>query len=709
MESETEPPFFLWIKNGVVNIVGVVFLSFPWLLLIFGGFSLYIDWFTSAGNVPHRALSFQFSGMFAGKRVSESLTVFLATMFLLVLHVARYLAVKFDSQVPGKELVAPYDISSTLGSSSSIVLVLYGSFFGFWFSHGAKPEYTNYFLFAVPIALSLLGWYFTKFNWLYGLDEGREVQPPLRDRSQVALGPVSQAAPPADVARRELSTITFADIQGNKEIKRRLLDAAMAITAPTGSDAPKRNGILLFGDPGNGKTAFAEALAGELKMPILKLTHADVASRWVGERTEKITEAFQQAARTQPCVLFIDEIDSFLPDRSGRDSQTKEDTDVVNSLLTLMVDVRKLRVVLVAATNYVDRLDGAAIRDGRFDFKVEITPPDEEARIGLLTSGLKKNVRKADADQATIVSVAQRWNGYSVKRILAVTEELPSYLADLQAAGTPRTRLEFEDFMASLRRIQGRKGSAPENVKPMSELILSPETKEALSMLSNRMRDPQRVERMGGTLPTGVLFFGPPGTGKTAAVKALAKEVDWAFLVATGNDLARDPKSLDQLYAKAKDLRPCIIFIDEADDLIRSREYASNTEATNKLLTLMDGVSDRVKDLVWVAATNHPDQIDTALLRGGRFTEKVEFARPDGDQLAAHVLGWLNKRKVGLQSGMSAHTIGDLLSGQSIANAEAVLQYAVNRAINQSTTEDRVVLSEEDVRRGALMVLGGAS
>ncbi|MDH4482709.1 MAG: AAA family ATPase [Rhodoferax sp.] len=600
----------------------------------------------------------------------------------------------------------PKRTSDVLGFSSFVVLFLYGSFFVFWFSFGAQPAYTNYFLIAVPFALSLLGWYSTKFDWLYGLDSGRTVRPHQRDRSQVASVPVDQVAPPADVARREMSTLTFADIQGNKEIKRRLLDAAMAITASKGSDVPKRNGILLFGEPGNGKTVFAEALAGELKMPILKLTHSDVASRWVGERTEKIAEAFQQAARTQPCVLFIDEIDSFLPDRSGRDTQTKEDTDVVNSLLTLMVDVRKLRVVLVAATNYVDRLDGAAIREGRFDFKVEITPPDEEARIGLLTSGLKKNVRKADADQATIVSVAQRWNGYSVKRILAVTEELPSYLADLQQAGTPRTRLEFEDFMASLRRIQGRKGAAPENVKPMSELILSADTREALSMLSNRMRDPQRVERLGGTLPSGVLFYGPPGTGKTAAVKALAKEVDWAFLVATGNDLARDPKALEQLYVKAKELRPCIIFIDEADDLIRSRAYATNSEATNKLLTLMDGVSDRVKDLVWVAATNHPDQIDTALLRGGRFTEKVEFARPDGGQLETHIGTWLSKRKVGLQAGLSARNIAELLGDQSIANTEAVLQYAVNRAINRSTTDESVVLSEEDVRRGASMVLG---
>jgi transitional endoplasmic reticulum ATPase len=295
-----------------------------------------------------------------------------------------------------------------------------------------------------------------------------------------------------------------------------------------------------------------------------------------------------------------------------------------------------------------------------------------------------------------------------VKRILAVTEELPSYVADLQAAGSTKTTLEYEDFMAALRLIQGRKGASPENVKPMSELILPEVTKEALDMLSSRMRDPQRVERMGGTLPTGVLFFGPPGTGKTAACKALAKEVNWAYLIATGTDLARDPKALEKLYTQAKEIRPCIIFIDEADDLVRNREFASNSESTNKLLTLMDGVNDRVRDVVWIAATNHPDQIDPALMRGGRFTEKVEFVRPNEDQLSAHVDKWLQARKVQLARGLTADMVAAMVGDESIANLEAVLQYAVNRAISKSSSDHALELSEEDMKRGVNMVLGVA-
>jgi transitional endoplasmic reticulum ATPase len=202
-----------------------------------------------------------------------------------------------------------------------------------------------------------------------------------------------------------------------------------------------------------------------------------------------------------------------------------------------------------------------------------------------------------------------------------------------------------------------------------------------------------------------VLFYGPPGTGKTAACKALAREVDWAFLIATGTDLARDPKELDKLFAQAKELRPCIVFVDEADELLRARESSNSTEATNKLLTLMDGVRDRVRDVVWIAATNHPEQIDPALLRGGRFTEKLEFVRPDVNQLVSHLVRWLQARGIALASDVSAQEVAQVLGGESIANLEAVLQYAVNRAISKSTGSASLVLTANDIQMAAKTVL----
>lgn len=521
-----------------------------------------------------------------------------------------------------------------------------------------------------------------------------------RTRTHSAGGQSGQAEGQADIARASHPKTSFKDIYGNAEIKVRLKDAAEAIVAPRAEGKQTRNGILLIGEPGNGKTVFAEALAGELKLPFLQLSYADVSSQWVGEKTSRINAAFAQARRQQPCLLFIDEVDSFLESRDSgpNGGGVKEDRDVVNALLTLMVDIRKEKVILVAATNHIDRLDGAGIREGRFDFKVEITPPDREARVGLLTHGLKTQLPKVSVDPAVVDVVARRWNGFSVKRILAVTEELPSYLAR-----EGKTTIAYEDFMGVLRMLQGRKGSTPENVKPISELVLSTATREMLDLIVGRMADPEHTESHGGTLPTGVLFYGPPGTGKTATAKALAKEIDWAFLPATGADLARDPKALEKLYAKAKELRPCVIFVDEADELLKSRDYSPNTESTNKLLTLMDGVNDRVKDVVWVAATNNPEQIDAALLRGGRFTEKVLFEKPSAEGLAAYLEGWFTSRKVALESGLTSALVAEMVGSESIANAEALVQAALNRAISRRSAP--VVVTRADVEQAMRMIL----
>jgi transitional endoplasmic reticulum ATPase len=539
------------------------------------------------------------------------------------------------------------------------------------------------------VVLSAWSWYVSSWGFLSGR--------PGRTRKAHAVAPDGNGE--SGSARISRPTVTFARIYGNEAIKARLKEAAHAIVAaPKGHSRP-RNGILMHGLPGNGKTAFAEALAGEFGLPLVTLNYADVASQWVGEKSARVRAAFEQARREHPCVLFIDEVDSFLEAREGRADGVKEDRDLVNAMLTLMVDIRQSRVILVAATNHLDRLDGAGVREGRFDFKVEITAPDLAARIGLLHNGLRENLPNLRVEDSVVQSVAERWNGFSVKRILAVTEELASYVKTrgLKSVG-------FEEIMGALRQLQGQRGHVPENVKRLQELVLSDRTRETLDLIVGRLLDPERTETHGGTLPTGVLFYGPPGTGKTAACKALAREIGWAYLPTTGGDLARDPKRLEALYAKAQDLRPAIIFIDEADELLRDRQFSAATEATNKLLTLMDGVGDRVRDVVWIAATNHPDHIDTALLRGGRFSEKVMFDSPSPQDLSRFMQDWLERKKVALHADAGIDRIAGLVGPDSIADAEAILQSAVNRAV--ARRQSPVMVRLEDFERASTLVKG---
>ena len=210
---------------------------------------------------------------------------------------------------------------------------------------------------------------------------------------------------------------------------------------------------------------------------------------------------------------------------------------------------------------------------------------------------------------------------------------------------------------------------------------------------------------MGGTLPTGCLFYGPSGTGKTAAARALAKEVGWAFLSIAGPDLVADRTKLDKLYAEAKDMRPTLIFIDEADDVLRSRQFSSTPDLTNKMLTIMDGADDRVLDVVWIAATNNPDQIDPALVRSGRFTEKVLFSTPPQELIPRHVSMWLKKKVVALAPGLDAFDIAEALQGQTIADIEGVLQYALNSAIASTATAEVPVINQHHLQQALRMVL----
>lgn len=470
----------------------------------------------------------------------------------------------------------------------------------------------------------------------------------------------------------------FNHVVGMTELKAKLAKAGKEILTNNGA----RNGILLTGEPGNGKTSMAEALAGELKLPIINVAIGNVQSMWIGETTQKVMKVFDDAERQAPCLLFIDEIEAVLIDRSKSINIDQEAPKTVSAMLKRLEDIRRKKVVVVAATNFLEKLDPASIREGRFDYKIEILPPDFEARKFMLEAGLKSVANLVDS--AGLERAAKRWEGFSVARIRAVATEVIDQLNDKKIS-----KIGFDELADALRSLNATKGDKlPESTLSIEQLILEPDMRSRMQKLAARMINIDEIEEMGGSVPAGVLFHGPAGTGKTIAAMALAKESKWAFLKTSGHDLLHSPDKMDDLMKRAKDIRPCVIFIDEADDVLADRRSSMmSKDVTNKLLSIMDGAGGRTKDILFVAATNAPDLIDEAMLRGGRFTEKVAFDVPGDNALHDYVSKWMSTTKAKLAADFTADSVVEALSGQSLANVGEILQSAVNEAI--STGENK--------------------
>jgi transitional endoplasmic reticulum ATPase len=484
---------------------------------------------------------------------------------------------------------------------------------------------------------------------------------------------------------------TLDSLVGMEDLKDRLRGAVEDILAKREAGEDPRNGILLHGEPGNGKTEFAECLAGEYNLPLIKLRNSDVASRWKNQTTESIVQAFADAKANAPCMLFIDEADSLLVDRAGMTDSSGEEGKITNALLTELVDIRAHRVVVVAATNYLDKLDGAGMREGRFDFKIEVPTPDEPARIALLENSLKRQVPYAEVPRSAIERAAKRWVGYSSKRIQSIGEQIRE-----MKRKSNRNTFDFDDLMAAMRALQGRAGKIPESTKGIDEIILPVGSSKRLKAIATRMSKIGQIEEVGGKAPTGIVLYGPPGTGKTEAARALAKETGWAFLHTTGSTVMADPGSWDKLMREAKDIRPVIVFIDEADDILRNRQMSNVAPLTDKILISIDGATGKTPDIVFVAATNFIDDIDEAALRGGRFTEKVRFELPDSAGTERFVSGWLEKRGIEPHNRFLERAV-DALKGESIANVDAILQEAVNQCAVRMVEGEEGALTIEDI------------
>jgi transitional endoplasmic reticulum ATPase len=431
------------------------------------------------------------------------------------------------------------------------------------------------------------------------------------------------------------------------------------------------NGILLTGPPGNGKTTFAIAIAAELGLPFVKLGCGDLTSKWVNESPSIIKELFRQAAE-KPCVVFLDEFDGVAISRANS-SMHGEDRKVVNTLLAEIDSARLKPIVLIAATNFLDLIDLAIARPGRFDFHIEIPFPDFDARVAIIQSLLDKHHLLVDC--LTLDRVAKLWERRSIAFVDSVVKRVREMVAERGGF-----RVFIEDFKLAAREACRNATAIPADGEKLSEIALTSRVRSNTNSLLFRLRNWEQIADIGGQAPTGVILYGPPGTGKSMFVKGLARELgDWHVFEVHASEVSQNAKAFRKTLELAQTHRPSIVFLDEAEELLAHRNGSWNASTTNEILKCMDGYLGRVPEVLFMAATNRLEAIDPAALRGGRFCEKIHLDLLRGDDLIEFVQAQIQKLpQVLFAEDVSAKNLAEMLGEAAPADIISLFKEVVN-------------------------------
>jgi len=460
-----------------------------------------------------------------------------------------------------------------------------------------------------------------------------------------------------EMREESLPDVTYEDIGGlDEEIIKIREMVELPLKHPElfqrlGIEAPK--GVLLYGPPGTGKTLLAKAVANESNAHFISLNGPEIMSKWVGEAEKKLRKVFEDASENAPTIIFIDEIDSIAPKRE--DVSGEVERRVVAQLLASMDGLSSRgKVIVIAATNRQNAIDPALRRPGRFDREIEFGVPDRKGRDLIFKIHTRNMPLVDDVD---IDFLARTTHGFVGADVEAVCKEaamltLRRLLPDIKQTGfededeIPSEMLEklvvsMEDFRGALRLVQPSAMrevliEVP-NVKWEDIGGLEKVKEELKESVEWPLKYPDSFTSLGIKPPSGILLYGPPGTGKTMLAKAVANESEANFISVKGPELlskwvGESEKGLREIFRKARQVAPAIIFFDELDSIAGRRGVEMGTKVkesmVNQLLTEMDGL-EQLHDVVVIAATNRPDMIDTGLLRPGRFDKMIFTGVPD--------------------------------------------------------------------------------
>jgi len=413
-----------------------------------------------------------------------------------------------------------------------------------------------------------------------------------------------------------------------------------------GIDPPK--GVLLHGPPGTGKTLIAKAVANESGASFYTINGPEIMSKFYGQSEENLRKIFEDAEKNAPSIIFIDEIDAIAPKRSEVHGEVER--RVVSQMLTLMDGLKgRGKLIVIGATNIPDSMDPALRRPGRFDREIRIDAPDRDGRKEILQIHTRGMPMSEDCDLGQLADITYGFVGADLMALAreSAMNALRRYLPEIDlekpipAEILEKMEVTMNDFK------NAHRGIEPSAMREFFIEVpkVSWEDVGGLEDVKQNLREavewpltqPEVFKRMGIEAPRGILLYGPPGTGKTLIEKAVANESKANFISIKGPEVmskwvGESEKAIRELFKKAKQVAPTIVFLDEIDSIAPRRGSYSGSHVTesvvNQILTSMDGL-ESMEGVVIIGATNRPDILDPGLLRPGRFDRLLLIQAPD--------------------------------------------------------------------------------